>query len=78
MNTFSAIDTKKSFLLLMSFIPGQIDGQEITAAPVLVPKSRPPPRRQSPWRQSGPGGWRRSPPRYRGGGGGGGGGGGRR
>lgn len=43
---------------------GQIDGQEITASPVLPPKQRGPPRR-SPIRNRQPmRGWR-SPPRYR-------------
>ncbi|VDP44329.1 unnamed protein product [Soboliphyme baturini] len=41
---------------------GQIDGQEVTAAPVLVPKGI---RRPSPWRRPPGAGWRRSPPRYR-------------
>lgn len=43
---------------------GQVDGQEITAAPVLVPKPRPPMRRPSPMRNR-PGNRWRSPPRYR-------------
>lgn len=42
---------------------GQIDGQEVTAAPVLIPKQRPPPLRQpSPPRRGPPPSWRRSPP----------------
>lgn len=50
---------------------GQIDGQEITAAPVLLPKPRPiPMRRMSPvmGRRAPPrwgGGGRNTPPRYR-------------
>uniref|UniRef100_A0A182PB28 RRM domain-containing protein n=2 Tax=Cellia TaxID=44534 RepID=A0A182PB28_9DIPT len=46
---------------------GQIDGQEITASPVLVPKTRPPPRRPSPiMRNNRPmPRWRASPMRYR-------------
>ena len=52
-------------------IAGQIDGQEITAAPVLIPKPRPPPiRRMSPMMN------RRGPPPTRWGAGAGGGGGG--
>ena len=44
-------------------LSGQVDGQEITAAPVLIPKNRPPPpRRNSPGRW-GMGGGGRSPPR---------------
>ena len=43
---------------------GQIDGQEITAAPVLIPKHPPQPRRNSPIRRP-PQRWMgRSPPRY--------------
>lgn len=50
-------------------LSGQVDGQEITAAPVLIPKNRPPPpRRNSPPRNRpgrwGMGGGGRSPPRY--------------
>lgn len=43
---------------------GQIDGQEITAAPVLIPKPRPLPIRRSPlpMRRPPP---RRTPPRFR-------------
>lgn len=54
---------------------GQIDGQEITAAPVLLPKPRiipmrrmsPPMNRRGPmrWGGGGGGGGRNSPPRYR-------------
>lgn len=49
---------------------GQIDGQEITAAPVLLPKPRPLMRRMSPGmgRRMPPrwiGGGRNTPPRYR-------------
>ncbi|KAK6625629.1 hypothetical protein RUM43_005928 [Polyplax serrata] len=47
---------------------GQIDGQEITAAPVLLPKPRPLPMRRSPPMMRGPPplrGWRRTPPRYK-------------
>lgn len=41
---------------------GQIDGQEVTAAPVLIPKPRPiPPRPPTPPRRGLPP-WRRSPP----------------
>lgn len=50
-------------------ISGQIDGQEITAAPVLLPKPRPPP-----MRRMSPAMGRRAPMRWGGGGGGGGGG----
>lgn len=46
---------------------GQVDGQEITAAPVLIPKPRPPPPRRSPppmhMRRLPP--HRRTPPRFR-------------
>lgn len=42
---------------------GQIDGQEITAAPVLIPKPRPPPPRRSPPVRRPP--MRRTPPRFR-------------
>ena len=43
---------------------GQIDGQEITAAPVLIPKHPPQPRRNSPIRRP-PQRWMgRSPPKY--------------
>jgi len=42
---------------------GQIDGQEITAAPVLLPKPRP-----LPMRRMSPGMGRRAPPRWGGGG----------
>lgn len=41
---------------------GQIDGQEITAAPVLLPKPRP-----MPMRRMSPGMGRRAPPRWGGG-----------
>lgn len=61
----------RSLYLILIIPSGQIDGQEITAAPVLLPKPRPPPmRRMSPvmgrraplrWG----GGGRNSPPRYR-------------
>lgn len=44
---------------------GQIDGQEVTAAPVLLPKPRPIPMRRSPLRRPMPPSWRRSPPRFR-------------
>lgn len=43
---------------------GQIDGQEVTVAPILTPKPRPLMRRMSPVRR----GWRRSPQRFRRGG----------
>ncbi|KAF5279273.1 hypothetical protein FQR65_LT15444 [Abscondita terminalis] len=43
---------------------GQIDGQEITAAPVLIPKPRPPPIRRSPMPMRRPP-MRRTPPRFR-------------
>lgn len=43
---------------------GQIDGQEVTVAPILLPKPRLPMRRMSPVRR----GWRRSPQRFRRGG----------
>ena len=57
--------------MLRRFCAGQIDGQEITAAPVLLPKPRPlPMRRMSPLmgRRAPPrwgGGGRNTPPRYR-------------
>lgn len=38
---------------------GQIDGQEVTVAPILLPRPRPQMRRMSPVRR----GWRRSPQR---------------
>ncbi|KAF5300176.1 hypothetical protein FQA39_LY11210 [Lamprigera yunnana] len=41
---------------------GQIDGQEITAAPILFPKPRPPPMRRSPMRRPPT---RRTSPRFR-------------
>ena len=44
---------------------GQIDGQEITAAPVLLPKARPQMRRPSMMRNNRPPPRWRSPPRYR-------------
>lgn len=47
---------------------GQIDGQEITAAPVLIPKIRPPPMRRSPLGPPMPmrrPPYRRTPPRFR-------------
>lgn len=48
---------------------GQIDGQEITAAPVLLPKPRPPPIRRSPLPPPMPMRrlpmYRRTPPRFR-------------
>lgn len=55
---------------------GQIDGQEITVSPVIVPKQRPPMRRPSPQMRRPQGGRWRSPPQFnrfnnRGGGGGG-------
>lgn len=40
---------------------GQIDGQEVTVAPILLPKPRLPMRRMSPARR----GWRRSPQGFR-------------
>lgn len=40
---------------------GQIDGQEVTVAPILLLKARPTMRRPSPVRR----GWRRSPQRFR-------------
>ncbi|KAG7166642.1 RNA-binding protein with serine-rich domain 1-B-like [Homarus americanus] len=46
---------------------GQIDGQEITAAPVLIPRQLPPRRRSPlpmPPRRGPPPRWGRSPPRY--------------
>lgn len=55
------------FSLILSFSSGQIDGQEITAAPVLLPKPRiPMPRRSPPPPMRRPMGqrWGRSPPRY--------------
>lgn len=46
---------------------GQVDGQEITAAPVLLPKPRPPPPRRSPphMPMRRPPMHRRTPPRFR-------------
>ena len=46
---------------------GQIDGQEITAQPVLAPRIVPRPPRRSPPRRGPPPRWGRgpSPPRYR-------------
>ena len=45
---------------------GQIDGQEITAAPVLLQRPRPMMRRPSPLRNRGPPNrWNRSPQRFR-------------
>lgn len=62
-------------VIIAILISGQIDGQEITAAPVLLPKPRPMPiRRMSPamGRRGPPNRWmggnsggRNSPPRYR-------------
>lgn len=44
---------------------GQIDGQEVTVAPILLPRPRPPMRRggMSPMRRGGR--WRSSPQRFR-------------
>lgn len=44
---------------------GQIDGNEITVAPILLPRPRPMMRRMSPMRRGGGGGRWRSPQRFR-------------
>lgn len=59
------MDTNSSHCLTFVATTGQIDGQEITAAPVLLPKPRPvPPRRSPPMPlRRPPPRWGRSPPR---------------
>jgi len=59
------IDSDCLLIVIIRAISGQIDGQEITAAPVLLPKPRPvPPRRSPPMPlRRPPPRWGRSPPR---------------